>query len=100
MVYPRATTQNNVTVPEYSQSKSIGSSYGVRRAFNREDPELATDDDIRKVFQYCGNLSTASSPGKSGVAVKYLVPTQFIAVLHLVVGHKSQLAKEMQTFKK
>ena len=65
------------------------------------NPELATEADIRKVFHaYCKSLSDLAASGISAEKGEFLNPMQFIAILRLVTGQKSNLYKEMQTFKK
>ena len=75
----------------------------VRRPYNLEDPELASDEDIMKVFHsYARSLEELAEGGIDASRGRYLNPMQFSSILRLVTEEKSKsnLFKEMQIFKR
>ena len=73
----------------------------MRRPYDLADPELADDEDIKKIFHsYARSLDELTSGGMDTSRGRYLNPMQFSSILRLVTEEKSNLFKEMQMFKK
>ncbi len=78
------------------KNAAIAAAAGPKKVYKNE--ELATEDDIRKVFHsYAKSLSDIASKSSAG---EFLNPMQFATVYRLVSGQKGNLYKEMQMFQK
>ncbi len=94
MTYREVIAQNKNA--NAAKKQNAAAAAGPARVYAAE--ELANDDDIRRVFNsYAKSLSDAEG---AQLGIPFLNPMQFVAILRLVTGQKSNLYKEMQMFKK
>ena len=73
----------------------------MRKAYDLTSPELATEDDVRRLFtSYARSLEDLAASGMDISKGQFLNPMQFSSIMRLVTEERSNLFKEMQMFKR